>query len=118
MLGVPGHPAEDLDSRPDGAERARDLSLPAEACGRPRGEDVARRRGGEEWADQVRAAAFVLLRARLVVLVGPDRDVLGAVVARELAAAERQHGRSQRERAREKLTGDVAQPVRAAHDLD
>ena len=88
---------------PTAPSGARDPGRPAEARGRPGGEDVARRRGGEQRADQVRAAAFVLLRALLAVLVRPDRDVLGAVVGGELAAAEREHGRSERERAGEEL---------------
>ena len=118
MAGVPRHPGEDLDRRADRAEGARDARGPAQLRGRPRGEDVAGRRGDEQRADQVRAAALVLLRALLAVLVRPDRDVLGAVVGGELAAAEREHGRRERERAREELARDVAEPVRAADDLD
>jgi hypothetical protein len=44
----------------------------------------------------MRAAALVLLLARLAVLVRADRDVLGAVVGGELGAAQRDDGRSER----------------------
>ena len=45
----------------------------------------------------MRAAALVLLRCALAVLVRPDRDVLGAVVGGEVALAEREQRRCQRE---------------------
>ena len=50
----------------------------------------------EQRADEVAAAAVVLLRRRLAGLVRADRDVLGAVVRGELAAAERDHGGRER----------------------
>ena len=46
--------------------------------------------------DQVRAAALVLLRGALSGLVGPDRDVLGAVVRGQLLAAQRDQRRHER----------------------
>ena len=45
----------------------------------------------------MRAAALVLLRPRLAVLVGADRDVLRAVVGRELASAQRERRGRERE---------------------
>ena len=55
-------------------------------------------RGREQHrADEVRAAPLVLLRPRLAVLVRADRDVLRAVVAGELAAAERERRRRDRQ---------------------
>ncbi len=51
-----------------------------------------------------RAAAFVLLRGRPVLLVAADRDVLGAVVAGERAVPDGEHGRGGgKERAEELL---------------
>ena len=50
----------------------------------------------EQRADEMAAAAVVLLRCRLARLVGADRDVLGSVVRGEVAAPERDHGRGQR----------------------
>ncbi len=73
------------------------------ACGipqpprRPLGDDVAERGREQHRADEVRAAPFVLLRPRLAVLVRADRDVLRAVVAGELAAAEREGRRRDRQ---------------------
>ena len=81
----------------------RDARRAAELRRRARGEDVAGRGRDEQRPDQVRAAALVLLRALLAVLVRPDRDVLGAVVGGELAAAQREQRRRERERAGDEL---------------
>ena len=115
---MPGHPGEHLDRDADGADRARGPRRPAQVRRRARGEQVAGGRGHEQRADQVRAAALVLLRALLAVLVRPDRDVLGAVVGGELAAAERHHRGRERERSREELACGAAESRRAAHGLD
>ena len=81
---------------------------PRRCAGARDGEHVAGGGRREQRADQVRAAALVLLRALLAVLVRPDRDVLGAVVGRELAAAQREQRRCERERAGEELPGGLA----------
>src|SRR5881628_1353477 len=95
-LRVARHPAEDLGRRAERADlRSRTRGIPP-ALGRARRERVADRGGREQRADQVRAAALVLLRARLAVLVRADRDVLGAVVAGELGATERVRRRRER----------------------
>ena len=89
--GLPRHPAEDLDRRADRADRAGEAGRAAHARRAPARRGCSPAAGcGEQRADEVRAAALVLLRARLVVLVAPDRDVLGAVIGGELAAAQRQ----------------------------
>ena len=119
-LGVPRHPAR----RPRPRRRPRRASR-GRAPGRAGARARARRAtlpaavGGEQRPDQVRAAALVLLRARLAVLVGPDRDVLGAVVGGELAAAQReQRRRERRARPRAARARPRAEPVERAHDLD
>ena len=90
------HPAEDLDRgahRTDGAERSRSRA------GRRGSPCRERARGGarqQQRADEMAAAAVVLLRCRLARLVGADRDVLGSVIRGELAAAEGDHGRRER----------------------
>ena len=68
----------------------------------------------EHRADEMRAAPLVLLRSRLTVLVRADRDVLRAVVPGELAAAERERRRCDRQDRRDELAGGRAQ--RAALD--
>ena len=100
VVGVPDHPGEDLGRGARARRRRADAGGPAQRARAPGCEGVADRRGEQQRADQVRAAALVLLPARLAVLVRPDRDVLGAVVGGELGAAERQHRRRERERAR------------------
>ena len=96
--------------RADGPRRA------AQVGGRPGGQDVAGRGGDDQRPDQVRAAALVLLRALLAVLVGADRDVLGSVIRGELAAAEREEGRGERQHPRGELAGDGAEPGRLSHE--
>src|SRR5438128_889588 len=65
---------------------------------------------GEQRADEVGAATLVLLGAGLVVLVAADRDVLGAVVAGELAAAQSHRGRPERQQAAHQLLRRRAEP--------
>ena len=80
------------------------------------GRERARRRAREqERADEVTAAAVVLLRGRLSRLVGADRDVLGAVVGGELAALQGDGGGDERGNRRDGLAGGEAEP-RAARD--
>ena len=81
--------------RPRRARRRRGR-LQARLRHAPR-DDVRHGSRHEQRPEQVRAAALVLLRARLAVLVAADRDVLGAVVGGQLAAAQREHGRRNRE---------------------
>ncbi len=74
--------------------------------GRPRGQHVADGESREQRAEQVRAAALVLLLAGLAVLVAADRDVLCAVVRGEIVAPQSEHGRDERgDRADELLRG-------------
>src|SRR5581483_9931825 len=56
------------------------------------------------------AAALVLLAARLAVLVGPDRDVLGAVVGGEARPAQGEGRRGEREPTREQLLRQGPEP--------
>ena len=81
------------------------------------GEDVADHERAEQRADEVRAAALVLLVARLAVLVGPDRDVLGAVVGSELGATQGDRSRSERGDRGDDLSRGRGQALRAAGDL-
>ena len=110
------HPREDLGrggKRPEGRRRPRGR---AQTCRRPRGEDVPRGGRRDQRSDEMRAAALVLPRARLAVLVTADRDVLGAVVGRELLTAQGEQRRCEREQARDELLRGVAEP-RAPHAL-
>src|SRR5579884_42706 len=119
VVGVTRHPAEDLGRGSDRSElrsRARSVAerLGCETCERV--PDRARR---EQRADEMAAAALVLLRRRVAVLVAADRDVLGAVVRRKLAAAQRERSRREREQGREKLLRGGPEPgglPDAAHD--
>src|SRR5262249_50823837 len=81
------HPAEDLGRCGDRTEGARGGPRGPHVPGRLAGEEVREGGGRGQGADEMPAAALVLLRSRRVVLVGADRDVLGAVVGGELAAA-------------------------------
>jgi len=84
---------------------------------REAGEDVADRARREQRADQMTAATLVLLRRSLALLVVADRDVLGAVVVRELAAAQREHRRREREQRDEQFLGDRPDPLVLADAL-
>ena len=114
-LAVALAPGEHLDGR--GGRGERDGA----AGQRPRTLDHAAQQqgaghvGGEHRRDQVRAAAVVLLvgvgRVRGVVgrLVGGDRLVLDAVVLRQLARAQREHGGRERDQRRGRLAAHAAQ---------
>ena len=76
----------------------------------------------EQRAEQVRAAAVVLLRRALPLLVAADRDVLGAVVGGDVRAAQRESGRREREQAADELlrrradrSASRAAPSRPSH---
>ena len=86
----------------------------ARAAGAKSGEDVADGGRRDERADEMAAAALVLLRRAVAVLVRADRDVLGAVIRGELRAAQREHGRREREQPREKLLRGGPQALRLA----
>jgi hypothetical protein len=60
------------------------------------GQHVADGERREERAEQVRAAALVLLLAGLPVLVAADRDVLCTVVRGEIVAPQSEHRRDER----------------------
>src|SRR5215213_3257535 len=101
-LGVPHHPAKELGRDREAAER-RGRTGRAAVLSRYGGSDRVRRgRRDEQRPDQMRTATLVLTRAWLVVLVGADRDVLGAVVGGEIVAAQReQRGREGEQPGRE-----------------
>jgi hypothetical protein len=61
----------------------------------------------------VGAAALVLLRALLTVLVRPDGDVLGAVVGGHFAGPQGDDRRREREQRRRQLAAGRGQPARA-----
>ena len=86
--------------------------------GRGVGEDASRDARRHKRAHEVGAAALVLARARLAVLVASDRDVLGAVVGGERGAAQGEHGRGKGDDARDRLAGGRREPAaaEAAHD--
>ena len=115
--------------RDDGTSSRRSRSTPrsrraapprgrAHAClGREAGEDVADGRRRDERADQMAAAALVLLRRARAVLVRADRDVLGAVVRGELRAPHREHRRCKGKQPRHELlrSGPQARLANGAH---
>src|SRR5262249_42102908 len=103
MLRMADHPAEDLGRGRERGEGGPDRRRAAPAVGSARGERRTGCRCEQERADQMRAAALVLLLGGLATLVGADRDVLGAVVGRELAPAERERRRRERDDSRDEL---------------
>ena len=110
MVGVPAHPSEDLDRGtdcPHGPERA---GRRAGRCGCAGGERARCGAREQHRADEVPAAAVVLLRRRLAGLVGADRDVLRAVVRRELAAPESDHRGCERRERDDRLAGEKPEP--------
>ena len=111
---VARHPAEDLGRGGDRADLRGGARVVAHALRREPCEHVADRRGGDERADQMSAAALVLLRRALAVLVASDRDVLGTVIRGELRPAQRERRRRERHEPGEQLLRDGAQPRRLA----
>ena len=77
--------------------------------GRKGCERIADCRGEHERPDEMPSAALMLLRGALAMLVGADRDVLGAVVGGELAGAQREHRRRDGHDRREELPHEWAQ---------
>ena len=81
--------------------------------GRPRGEHAADGAREEQRSEDVRAAALVLLRPILAVLVRPDGDVLGAVVLGEVRAAQRHGGRADGQSGRDGLLASAGENLLA-----
>ncbi len=114
MRRVAGHPAEDLGRRGDRADLRGGARLAPHPLGREPGQRVADGGGGDERPDEMAAAALVLARRLLAVLVRTDRDVLGAVVGGELGAAQREHRGRERDEPGHQLLRDGTQPARLA----
>src|SRR5829696_7211596 len=114
-LGVALAPREHLDRHGGGGEGDRPAGHRARPLERPAEQQRARDVGGEHRRDEVRAAALVLLGgvARVVgpLLVGGDRLVLDAVVGGELAAAQREQRRDDREERGDRLAARPAEPL-------
>src|SRR5712691_727092 len=113
------HPAEDLRRGSDRADLRGGTRLVAHALGRKPCEHVADRRRRDERSDEVPAAALVLFLRAVTVLVPADRDVLGTVIASELATAQSEGGGCKRQEACKQLLRSRAQTARlanAAHD--
>ena len=110
---VAGHPAEDLGRRGDRPEPRGGARLARTRRARA-GERVADGGSGDERADEMAAAALVLARRLLAVLVRANRDVLGAVIGGELGAAQCQHRGRERKKTGQQLLRYRAQPARLA----
>ena len=117
VVRVPRHPAEELGGHGDRANLGRHLRLTALALRREPGQNVGDRGRREERPDEMPAATLVLFRRALPLLVGADRDVLRAVVRRELARTQREDGRRDRGNRRQELPCDWPQS-RFAHAAD
>src|SRR5579884_1045165 len=98
MRGVARYPREDLRRRRDGPRGGGGLGDRTVARRRALGGEAAGEGRHQHRPDEVRAAALVLLRPRLAVLVAADRDVLGAVVGGDVAGAQGEERRCERER--------------------
>ena len=114
---MPRHPAEDLGRRRDRSELRERARTVARVLRREARKDVAERRRRDERTEQMTAAPFVFLRRARAVLVRADRDVLRAVIRRELRAAHRNHRRRERQHAREQLLRRGTQLSRLANAL-
>src|SRR5947208_16271135 len=97
------HPAEQLRRDADRAELGRRTGGTAQALRRASGQRASDSRADQQRPDDVRAAALVLLRAGLSMLIAADRNVLGAVVSSHVRTAQRERSRSKRDRAGEQL---------------
>src|SRR6266511_3956014 len=117
-LRVPHHPAEDLGGGCHGSDRRGQSGWAPKVRRCPRRQRGAHGGGNQQRPDQMGAAAFVLARPRLAVLVGSDRDVLRAVVGGEVAAAQRKCGRGEREQAAHQLLGHRGNSFGAAKKSD
>src|SRR5205814_956646 len=73
VLRVADHPAEELGGDADSAELSRGSSGAAQMLRCTRRESAPDGRAEEQRTDYVRAAALMLFRARLTVLVAADR---------------------------------------------
>src|SRR6266851_985980 len=117
IVRMPGHPAEDLRRRGERTELSCRAGAVARALRRKPGEQVADGRRRDQRADQMPAAALVLLLRAGAVLVVADRDVLGAVVGGELRAAHCERSRRDREQPGDELLRGRAQTARLADAL-
>src|SRR5688572_28400401 len=84
MLLVRNHPGEELHRGGERADARGDAGERPQRGRRGGSERAAGRRRDEQGAEDMRAVALMLPRARLAVLVAPDRDMLGSVVLGEL----------------------------------
>src|SRR3954468_4824039 len=117
VVGMTRHPAEELRRRGERAELRGGACRLLQPLGREAGERVADRGRREQRADEMSAAALVLLRRTVAVLVPADRDVLRAVIVRELAAAQREHGRCEGKERYEQLLRGRPKTLALAHAL-
>src|SRR3954468_14988556 len=104
------HPAEELGRRGDRTDLGSRLRGAPMPLGSEAGEDVPDRGRRDERPDEMSAAALVLARRTLPVLVAADRDVLRAVVRGELAATQRKHRRRDRGDSGQQLPCDRPYP--------
>ncbi len=114
--GVPLAPGEELECEAHGRERAERADRTAQRLGRARRDARGADRAEQHRRDEVRAAALVLLgRGRRVdvALVARDGLVLGAVVAHELAVAQRHERRDDADHGRRDLAAEASA---ALHD--
>ena len=116
-VGMARHPAEDLRRRSKRAELRGGARAAARTLRRETGEHVADRRRRDERPDQMAAAALVLLRRALAVLVRADRDVLGAVIRASSEPRIAKHRRRERQQPGEQLLRRRPQPLRLADAL-
>jgi hypothetical protein len=113
VLLVLHHPGEELDGGGKGTEARSHAGGRAHGGGRPGDERVPDRRRHEQRSEQVRAAALVLLRPLLTVLVRPDGDVLGTVVLGEIRPPQGDRCGADGERSGEDLLGCGRKPAPA-----
>jgi hypothetical protein len=105
-------PREDLDGGADRDELHRGAGQRRGALDHAAQKRSAGQVGGQQRGHEVRAAAIVLLgrvaRVGCVLLIGSDRLVLDAVVGGQVAAAQCDQRRTQRERGQRRLAADPA----------
>src|SRR4051812_13795724 len=115
VVGMTRHPAEELRGRGERAELRRCACRLLQPLGCEPGECVADRGRREQRADEMSAAALVLFCRPVAMLIPADRDVLRAVIVRELTAAQREHGGCEGEERDEQLLRDRPNTFVLAH---